>query len=76
MKKDKILYLITATVEPEGLVLSEIFEDEADALLFERNEVRRQLLNEYGHGMANSDSLTIGFGIRVLHKSAGAPKAG
>ena len=62
------LYLITATTTTSGLVLSEIFENEADALDFEKNGVRKQLLEEYGYNMANAESLTIGFSVREANE--------
>ncbi len=57
----KTLYLVSATTKTEGLVLSEVFENVDDALYFETHGVDKQLRTEYGDGMADSDSLQVGF---------------
>lgn len=64
---NKELYLIYATTDSSGLVLNEIFENMDDALEFEKNEVKKQLLANYGEKMVNCKSLQIGFGKVPLH---------
>lgn len=61
MKNEKEYYVVTATVEKEGVVLLELFDSIEKALAFEDNGVYDALCYEYGKNMRRDSSLQIGF---------------
>jgi len=64
----KKVYLVTASTKPEGLVVSEIFEDIDEALAFDEDGIEKQLEKEYGKEILESSSLTYGFATHILHE--------
>ncbi len=63
-----LLYLITATIDT-GIILREVFEDEGDALSFERTELKSQLCEMYGDDIKQNTSLQLGCSVLELHMS-------
>ena len=62
---DKV-YVVTATVDPDGVVLAEAFDDADKANKFSVNGVKPQLREEYGNKMADNKTLQVGYHIREI----------